>query len=137
MGGTILVAHDRIDKQGKGEDAPTIASPGFPPKLGKEVAKLMHVVAYLDSTVKGSERGPEYLREVQAQPTRRISAKSRVTDMPLRTSPQQFINHVVDWVDGGTMAEDLNNPEPQVEPGEDVDEEQALDDDTPVLDESA
>lgn len=133
----ILVCHDRVDKIGKGEDAPTIASPGYPPKLGKEVAKIMHVVAYLDSTVKGSERGPEYQREVQAQPTRRISAKSRIADMPLRLSPQQFINRVVEWVDGGGMAEDLNNPEPQVEPEEDVDEEEALDDDTPALDESA
>lgn len=133
----LLVAHDRIDKQGKGEDAPTLASPGFPPSLGKEVAKLMHVVAYLDSTVKGSEKGPEYIREVQSQPTRRISAKSRIADMPLRLSPSQFINRVVDWVDSGSMAEDLNNPEPQVEPGEDVDEEEALDDDTPALDESA
>lgn len=133
----ILVAHDRVDKQGKGEDAPTIASPGFPPKLGKEVAKLMHVVAYLDSTVKGSEKGPEYLREVQAQPTRRISAKSRISEMPLRLSPNDFVNRVVDWVDGGSMEEDLNSPDPQVEPGEDVDEEEALDDDTPALDEPA
>ncbi len=133
----IIVAHDRIDKIGKGEDAPTIASPGFSPKLGKEVAKLMHVVAYVDSTVKGSERGPEYVREVQAQPTRRISAKSRIADMPLRMTTSQFVKRVVEWVDGGTMAEDLNNPEPQVEPGEDVDVEAALDDDTPALDESA
>lgn len=133
----ILVAHDRIDKIGKGEDAPTIASPGFSPKLGKEVAKLMHVVAYVDSTVRGSERGPEYVREVQAQPTRRVSAKSRINDMPLRLSTTDFIDRIVGWIDGGTMAEDLNNPEPQVEPGEDVDEEEALDDDTPALDESA
>ncbi len=133
----ILVAHDRVDKIGKGEDAPTIASPGFSPKLGKEVAKLMHVVAYVDSTVRGSERGPEYVREVQAQPTRRISAKSRISDMPLRLGTQNFIERIVDWIDGGSMAEDLNNPEPQVEPGEDVDEEEALDDDAPVLDETA
>lgn len=132
---TILVAHDRVDKVGRGEDAPTISSPGYPPKLGKEVAKIMHVVAYLDSTVKGAENGPTYVREVQAQPTRRISAKSRITDMPLRMSPQQFINRIITWVDSGSMAEDLNNPEPQVEPGEDVDDEQMLDDDTPALDE--
>lgn len=133
----ILVAHDRVDKIGKGEDAPTIANPGFSPKLGKEVAKIMHVVAYMDSTIKGSENGPSYIRELQCQPTRRISAKSRISGMPLRLSPQQFINRVVEWVDSGTMAEDLNGPDPQVEPGEEVAEEEALDDDTPALDESA
>lgn len=132
----ILVGHDRIDKQGKGEDAPTLASPGFSPKLGKEIAKIMHVVAYLDRTVKGSENGPQYVWEVQCQPTRRISAKSRISDMPLRSSPKQFISTIVAWVDSGAMAEDLNGPEPQVAPEEDVDDEEALDDDdTPALDE--
>lgn len=129
----ILVAHTREDKEGADGERVTI-SPGFSPKLGKEVAKLMHVVAYLDSTIKGSERGPEYIREIQAQPTRRINAKSRIGDMPLKLSPTDFIDRILDWVDGGSMAEDLNGPDPQVEPVEDVNVEPIDDDDEPVLD---
>lgn len=134
----IIVAHDRTDKIGKGEDAPTITSMGYTPQLGKKVAKLMHVVAYLDATIKGNERGPEYVRELQTQPTRRISAKSRVGDMPLRLTVPEFIERVVEWVDG-SLIEDLQNPEPQVAVTEDeeVAGEEFDDDETPVYDEQA
>jgi hypothetical protein len=132
----IIVAHDRTDKIGKGEDAPTITSMGYTPQLGKKVAKLMHVVAYLDATIKGSERGPEYVRELQAQPTRRISAKSRVGDMPLRLTVPEFIDRVVEWVDG-SLVDDLQAPEPQVAVTEDEDVagEEFADDEEPVYDE--
>ena len=107
----ILVAHDRQDIDHR---KVTLTSPGFSPKLAKQIAQKMHVIGYVQASIKGTVSNPEYVREVQAQPTALISAKSRIGGMPLKVEFFDFIEQVAGWV-GGNMSAELAQPEAQIE----------------------
>jgi len=69
--------------------------------------------------IKGTDGGsPNYVRDVQTQPSRLIAAKSRLGNLPYKATFPQLIDGIVDWVEDG-IAEDLNGPEPDCELGED------------------
>lgn len=101
----IVVAHDR---QKEDKRRGMTISPQFPPLLLKEVQKLMHItgcqVARIDA------RG-EYTYQIQARPTVSISAKSRIPNTPVLQNPAEFVEFVSNWVNGETMANDVNLPE--------------------------
>lgn len=112
----IIVGHDAAKKDHRNVE---ITFPGFSPKLRQGIMKLMHVVGYVTATVKGAGKNTEYVREVQAQPSGLIVAKSRIGSMPLKTDFWTFSEIVEQWVAGDSMQADIAAPEPQPDLAED------------------
>lgn len=111
----LIVAHDAQRKDHRNVE---ITYPDFSPKLRKEVMKLMHVVGYVSSQIKGAGAKTEYVREVQLQPTALIQAKARFST-PLKLDFPDTIEAIVDWVHGEQFSSDVAGPEPQVDAEED------------------
>lgn len=112
----IIVAHERQKKDHRNVE---VTFPGFSPLLRQGIMKRMHVAGFVSATIKGAGKNTEYIREVQAQPSGLIVAKSRIGGMPLKTDFFDFIDIIEDWVGGVTMAADISNPEPEVDVAED------------------
>lgn len=109
----VLVAHTREDVDHR---KVVTTSPGFPPKLGKAIAKLMHVIGFLTAQVKGSGEKTTYVREVQLQPSALVSAKSRIGSTPFKLGVNATADFIAAWVsDEDRMAAELNEPEEQIE----------------------
>lgn len=132
----ILVAHakEKIDHR-----KVKVMKPDFPDKLLGELQKLMHVTAYVSATTTNKGGQVQYTRQVQSQPSLLISAKSRIGGLPFQTDFPDFVTHVVSWVDGAQMEQDLVSPEPDVDivadelPADGVAPADKADDDEPVI----
>lgn len=106
----ILIAHSRTDKDNRGV-AKTSAS--LSPKLRSVVSGLMHVVGYVSAEVKDVKGKPTYVRTIQPLLSGLVEAKSRVGGLELKMDFFDFIQHIVSWVDGDNMAQDLSVAEEQ------------------------
>ena len=111
----LIVAHDAQRKDHRNVE---VTYPDFSPKLRKEVMKLMHVVGFVSSQIRGAGKKTEYVREIQLQPTALIQAKARF-ETPLKLDFPDTIEAVTSWVNGENFAADLAGPELQVEAEED------------------
>lgn len=91
----ILVAHERevVDHRKM-----KVTKPGFTPKNNDGLQKLMHVTAHVTNEIKGIGKNTTYERQVQSHPSALVDAKSRIGGLPLMTSPEEFIDVVVDWL---------------------------------------
>jgi hypothetical protein len=103
----ILIAHDgmKVDRQKHENYAPALS-----PKLRAKIQGLMHVTGRVTAEIGGTVAKPEYKRYVQAAPSARVEAKTRVgrlresTRLPFKA----FTDIVVEWVwNEGDMAQDL------------------------------
>jgi hypothetical protein len=127
----IIVSHDR-DKQVTKERL--LTQPGFPPLMLKAIQKISHITAYVTAEVSMKDGKPVYTRSVQAQPTRGVEAKSRISGMPLKTTFPEFVNLVSDWVGTPEMAEAVVGSEPDVEIEEDEEVDEPENDEPEVDD---
>lgn len=110
----ILVAHDTKRKDHRNVE---ITQPSITPKLKNSLAEILHVVGYCAAEIKGSQAQPEYVRTVQALPTKLVEAKTRISALrsQVQFSHEDFIDAVVQWVSPeGSMAEDMLNDEVQI-----------------------
>lgn len=133
----ILVAHDR-EKEDKRRG--TLIQPQYTPLLLKDLQKLSHVTGYVSARV---DAKGEYTRQVQAQPTALIQAKSRIGSMPLVTDFGNFVDTISTWIGSGQISEDLLKPEENVEvpegtlpydgPAIDADDPLGGSDDEPII----
>lgn len=109
----ILIAHD---KERKDHRNVTITGPSLSPQLKKGIMELMHVVAHTTSEIKGTAKEPVYSRQIQAQPTALVEAKTRIgaLNKSVKMDHSDFIDAISSWVSpDGTMAEDLSSDEVQ------------------------
>lgn len=111
----IVVAHDAQRKDHRNVE---LTYPDFSPKLRKEVTKIMHVVGYVSSQIRGAGANTNYVREVQCQPTALVAAKARF-EIPVKVDFGEFVGRITEWVGSDGMAADLAGPEPQVDAEED------------------
>lgn len=111
----LIVAHDAQRKDHRNVE---LTYPDFSPKLRKEVSKLMHVVGYVSTQIKGAGAKTEYVREIQLQPTALVSAKARF-ETPLKLDFTDTIEAIYGWVHGDEFAADVAGPELQVDAEED------------------
>lgn len=110
----ILVAHDTKRKDHRNVE---ITMPSITPKLKNSLAELLHVVGYCAAEIKGTQAAPEYIRTVQALPTKLVEAKTRIGALrnQVQYTHEDFIEAVVQWISpGGTMERDLLSDEVQV-----------------------
>jgi len=98
----ILVAHSREKTDHR---KVTTIYPQFPPLLGGNLQKLMHVTSYVTASVKERKGKTTYEREVQSQPTALILAKSRIGHMPVTCDFETYVNVIADWVEGDLAEE--------------------------------
>ena len=96
----ILIAHERevVDHRKM-----KVIKPGFSPKNGDGLQKLMHVTAHLTPEIKGLGKNTSYERKVQSHPSALVDAKSRIGGLPLMTSPEEFVDVVSDWLSDNSV----------------------------------
>jgi len=106
----IIVAHDSnwTDKQKNVNYNPSLS-----PKLRAKLQGLMHVTGRVTAEIGGTVAKPVYTRTVQAAPSARVEAKTRIGALRESTkiSFKDFTEVVVDWVWGEEMGEDIANEE--------------------------
>jgi energy-coupling factor transporter ATP-binding protein EcfA2 len=111
----ILVAHDK----GRADHRKVIITgPALSPQLKNKVAGLMHVVGSMTAEIKGTAAAPEYVRQIQALPTGLVEAKTRIGALrnKVKFGHEEFVDIVSNWVaPGGAMAEDLTQPEVDID----------------------
>jgi len=96
----ILVAHEReiVDHRKM-----KVIKPGFSPKNGDGLQKLMHVTAHVTTEIKGIGKNTSYERQVQSHPSALVDAKSRIGGLPLMTSPEDFVAVVSEWLSNDSV----------------------------------
>lgn len=121
----LIVTHD---KEKTDHRKVTTIRPNVSPVLNDMLQRLMHVTGYVTAEVKpgtGKNSGQlVYTRQVQAQPTALIAAKTRIGGLRkgVKLSFGDFVDIIADWVSpDGTMAEELADPagDPNLELPED------------------
>jgi len=102
----IIVAHDSnwTDKQKN-----VNYNPNLSPKLRAKLQGLMHVTGRVTAEIGGTVAAPVYTRSVQAAPSARVEAKTRIGALRESTkiSFADFTDVVTSWVWSDEMAEDL------------------------------
>lgn len=99
----ILVAHDNK----RMTDSREITEPSLSPKYKNRVMQLMHVVGLLTAQIK---LDGTYKRQVQALPSSLVEAKTRAGSLKekVKFDHDEFVSNLVAWVQGSSIAEDLN-----------------------------
>lgn len=106
----ILVAHERFDKDHRGV---TLTGPSYSPQNSKGIARLLTVSAHLTTEIvnKADKSGQAvYARIVQSHPSALVSAKSRIGQLPFKTDPEEWINHIWAYINGSSQPVDENRP---------------------------
>ena len=120
----IIVAHNR-EKTEDGSIA-LVNRPMFPPLLLTNLMAKMHVVAFVTARRKADNT---YVREVQAQPSATVRAKSRINDMQVKTGFGPFGTTITNWVVSDSFESDLAGEEAQAVVSEDEEETEIPDSD--------
>ena len=102
----ILVAHDNkrtIDNR-------EVTEPSLSPKYKNRVMQLVHVAALLTAQIK---LDGTYKRQIQALPSSLVEAKTRTSALKaqVKFDHDDFVNAIVEWVGGASMAADTNAPD--------------------------
>lgn len=111
----IMVAHD----QQRGKEPKIITAPSLPPKLMKGINEKVHVVGLLEAAI-GREG---YVRTLQVNPSKQVTAKSRIGGLPVKIDFNDVPKTFVNWVGSTQMEEDLVSAEPDPDPVDDEDVE--------------
>lgn len=111
----LLVAHD----QQRGKEPKIITAPSLPPKLMKGINEKVHVVGLVEAAI-GREG---YTRTVQVNPSKQVTAKTRIGGLPVKLDFKDIPKIFSDWVGSSRMEEDLVAPEPDPDPVDDADVE--------------
>lgn len=111
----VLVAHD----QQRGKEPKIITAPSLPPKLMKGINEKVHVVGMLEAAI-GRDG---YVRTLQVNPSKQVTAKSRIGGLPVKLDFKDVPKIFADWVGSGQMEEDLVAAEPDPDPVDDEDVE--------------
>lgn len=105
----IQVAHVRYDTN-KATGA-VVSGPDFPKQLSQALRRDSHLVAHLVAKLdKASDQdAPEYIREVQVNPSALVIAKSRIGGLPVKIHPDTLVSEVALWLtsEGELAPEDV------------------------------
>lgn len=99
----ILVSHE----QSRGREGSEITGPALPPRFLREINQKMHLVGRVEGVI----RGGDYERKVQTQPSRRVVAKSRLSNLSPVEMVEDVPEKVYEWINSGTLEHDLAQPE--------------------------
>ena len=88
-----------------------VTRPDFPDKLLGELQKIMHITGYVSAETGMKSGEVQYTRRIQIQPTALIEAKTRLRGLPYRMELPVFVNGVFEWINSGSIAEDLAEDE--------------------------
>ena len=108
----ILVAHARTDKDNRGV---TKTASSISPKLRATINGLMHIVANVTAEIKGNVAEPKYVRQVQPMLSGLVEAKTRLGNLQVKMEFNDFVQAVAQWIESDQMANDLAEPEGDVE----------------------
>lgn len=102
----IVIAHIREDKLSNGL---VVTRPAFMPAFSDIFRQMMHQVTFLSAEEFTAEDGSvEYRRAFQVHPTRSISAKTRVGDLPTALKGNDLIVAIQEWMRGERASEQLS-----------------------------
>jgi hypothetical protein len=99
----IQVAHIRYDKDNRGVER---MGPDFTPGLSKKLRRDVHLVAKLDARLdrNSDDEAPEYIRELQVQPSALVVAKTRIGGLPVKVHPDTLVSEIALWLGSGELA---------------------------------
>ena len=102
----IVTAHAR---EVQAEGAIKEIRAAFPPKAFAEVMRKTHVTAALSARRRKVAGSKEigYERTLQLKPSASVSAKSRIRNSPVTTTPEEFIELVANWLSSDDFTADM------------------------------
>jgi hypothetical protein len=107
----IAVSGNKATKDNQGiEKHRADISPG----LSKILTRDMHLVARMEASMQKTapEAPAAYVRTLQANPTVRIEAKTRLSGLPIKVNDDTLIDTIAQWLgDPAAMREDLTSSE--------------------------
>lgn len=99
----IVLSHFRYEKTTLGLDR---TSPSFPPRVGRDIRRPLHTIAYLENSY--NRQTKKYTRTIQVHTTDTCTAKTRVggfADEPV-TDPKKFLKATIQWTKGEIPTEE-------------------------------